>query len=207
MPVLKCLNAGCQWQSQDLDAAFADALTKQLEMHNQEVHAPAAAAAAAAAAQAAVQAAPRPMAAAAPPRLKLDPPRIDSNCDPDKFSAFTRQWTMYKVGMAIASDMTTTALFYCCTDELRTDLLRDIRSDVALMTETDLLAAIKRLAVKEESTLVHRIRLSRMTQSPGTGIRSFLANLRGQAALCQYTAWCTEAGCTHVYDLVTNGVT
>ena len=200
MPVLKCLNAGCQWQSQDLDVAFADALTKQLEMHNQEVHAPAAAAAAAAAAQAAVQAAPRPMAAAAPPRLKLDPPRIDSNCDPDKFSAFTRQWTMYKVGMAIASDMTTTALFYCCTDELRTDLLRDIRSDVALMTETDLLAAIKRLAVKEESTLVHRIRLSRMMQSPGTGIRSFLANLRGQAALCQYTAWCTEAGCTHVYD-------
>ena len=55
MPVLKCLNAGCQWQSQDLDAAFADALTKQPEMHNQEVHAPAAAAAAAAAAQAAVQ--------------------------------------------------------------------------------------------------------------------------------------------------------
>ena len=38
MPVLKCLNAGCQWQSQDLDAAFADALTKQLEVHNQEVH-------------------------------------------------------------------------------------------------------------------------------------------------------------------------
>ena len=96
--------------------------------------------------------------------------------------------------------MVTTALFYCCTDELRTDLLRDIRSDVASMTEKDLLAAIKRLAVKEESTLVHRIRLSRMTQSPGTGIRSFLANLRGQAALCQYTAQCTEAGCTHVYD-------
>ena len=47
MPVLKCLNAGCQWQSQDLDAAFADALTKQLKMYNQEVHAPAAAAAAA----------------------------------------------------------------------------------------------------------------------------------------------------------------
>ena len=64
----------------------------------------------------------------------------------------------------------------------------DLRGDVANMVKVDLPAAIKRLAVKDESTLVYLIKLSKMTQSPGTGIRSFVASLRGQAALCQYVA-------------------
>ena len=62
------------------------------------------------------------------------------------------------------------------------------------------MCAIKRLAVKDESTLVHRMKLNRMTQSPGTGIRTFLASLRGQAALCQYKATCQELLCDHVFD-------
>ncbi|CAC5426163.1 unnamed protein product [Mytilus coruscus] len=68
------------------------------------------------------------------------------------------------------------------------------------MIETDLLNAIKRLAVKEESTLVQRIKLNRMTQSPGSNIRTFLASLRGQASLCQYKATCKEIGCNHIFD-------
>ena len=59
---------------------------------------------------------------------------------------------------------------------------------------------IKRLAVKDESSLVHLIKLSKMTQSPGTGIRTFVASLWGQAALCQYVAPCTEPGCIHEFD-------
>jgi len=55
----------------------------------------------------------------------------------------------------------------------------DLQGDVANMTEEDLLNAIKRLAVKEESTLVQRIKLNRMTQSPGSNVRTFLASLRG----------------------------
>ena len=80
------------------------------------------------------------------------------------------------------------------------DIMRDLQADVSSMSETDLLAAIKRLAVKEESTLVHRIRLSQMTQAPGTPIRSFLASLKGQAALCQFTAQCKVPDCQHQYD-------
>ena len=39
-----------------------------------------------------------------------------------------------------------------------------------------------------------------MTQSPGTGIRTFVASLWGQAALCQYVVPCTEPGCIHEFD-------
>jgi hypothetical protein len=68
------------------------------------------------------------------------------------------------------------------------------------MEEAELLSTIKRITAKDESILVYRMKLNRMTQSPGIGIRTFLANLRGQAALCQYKAKCKETGCTHVFD-------
>ena len=85
---------------------------------------------------------------------------------------------MYKIGMAITDNVLTTALFYYCNTNLHTDIMRDLRQDVATMTEADLLAAIKRLAVKDESILVHRIKLNKMTQSPGTGVRTFLAKFK-----------------------------
>ncbi|KAK6178258.1 hypothetical protein SNE40_013066 [Patella caerulea] len=72
--------------------------------------------------------------------------------------------------------------------------MRDIQGDVSHMPENELLNAIKRLAVKEESTLVHRLKMNRMVQSPATGIRTY------QAALCQYKATCKEPGCVHVCD-------
>ncbi|XP_052760759.1 uncharacterized protein LOC128203366 [Mya arenaria] len=180
MPVLQCPIDGCEWKSQDLGAEFAAALTAALQIHDRTVH--------------------TALARPAPQKLKLDPPSITAGCDPDQWSAFTRQWDMYKVGMSIADNVLATALFYCCNSDLRTDIMRDIQGDVANMAEADLLGAIKRLAVKDESTLVHRIKLNRMTQSPGTGIRTFLASLRGQASLCQYKATCKEPGCAHVFD-------
>ena len=180
MPRLQCPIEGCDWQTQDLDAAFAAGLTPALQIHDRTVHAT-----------------PAP---ATPQKLKLDPPTVSAGCDPDQWSAFTRQWDMYKVGMAITDNVLPTALFYCCNTDLRTDIMRDLRQDVATMAEGDLLAAIKRLAVKDESILVHRIKLNKLTQSPGTGVRTFLANLRGQASLCQYKATCKVVGCTHVFD-------
>ena len=68
--------------------------------------------------------------------------------------------------------------------------MRDFQSDVSSRSEVDLLAAIKRLAVKEESTLVHRMKLSKMTQAPDTPFSTFLASLKGHASLCHYTTRC-----------------
>ena len=76
---------------------------------------------------------------------------------------------MYKKGMGIAEDLTSTALYHCCNEDLQADIMRDLQNDIASMTEGNLLAAIKHLAVNEESTLVHRINLSKMTQAPVSG--------------------------------------
>lgn len=101
---------------------------------------------------------------------------------------------MYKVGMAISNNVLSTDHFYSC------DIRRDLRCDVATIDEAYLKGAIKRLDVEDKRTLVHRMRLNRMTQSPGTGIRSFLASLQGQAAFCQCRAKCKEPLCTHKVD-------
>jgi hypothetical protein len=180
MVKLTCPVDGCEWESQDLGPEFAAALTAALQIHEKNAH-------------------PAPT-TVQPTKIKLESPKIGIGCDPDQWSAFQRQWNMYKAGMAITNAMIPTALFYCCDSDLRTDLMRDIQGDVSKMPENDLLNAIKRLAVKEESTLVHRLKMNRMVQSPATGIRTYLATLRGQAALCQYKANCKEPGCAHVFD-------
>ena len=133
-------------------------------------------------------------------KVKLDPPEVDIDFNSEQWESFKRQWEMYKKGMSISANMINTALFYCCTKELRCLVLRDIQKDLMDETEENLLGTIKRLAVNEESILSQRLKLGKMIQTPGTGIRTFLASLRGQAALCNYTAQCKEADCAHKFD-------
>ena len=179
MPSISCPVEDCEWKSDDLGGAFAAVIVQQLQMHDKSTH-------------------------STPPaenhKLKLDLPEIGVGANPEEWSAFTRQWSMYKTGTGIPNPKLSTALFYCGSKDLRQDLMRDLREDVATMSEEDLLAAMRRLAVKEESALVHRMKLGKMTQAPGTSIRTFLASLRGQAALCSYTVKCTEADCAHTFD-------
>ena len=178
---LECPVPSCGWKSQSLPVTLADALNTALSLHARTEH-------------------PAPSQQNHGPSLKLKPPSISANSSPDQWSSFKKQWNMYKTGMSIQTAMCTTALFHCCDEDLMSDLMRDLQADVASMSETNLLAAIKRLAVREESTLVHRIRLSRMTQAPGTPIRTFLATLKGQAALCKFKAMCRQPNCTHEFD-------
>ncbi|CAG2255440.1 unnamed protein product [Mytilus edulis] len=160
---------------------FATALAPALQIHRRTVH--------------------PPLAQPSTHKLKLDPPTISTGCDPDQWSAFTRQWKMYKTGMAITDNVLPTALFYCCDTNLRTDIMRDLQGD-ASMIETDLLKAIKRLAVKEESTLVQRIKLNRIFNQLLSNIRTFLASLIGQASLCQYKATCKDLISNHKLDYI-----
>ena len=181
MPIIKCPYEGCEWKSDNLHDAFAEVLAQQLKMHDKAMHS-------------------NPAPTAVPQKLKLDPPSIGVNATPEEWDGFCRQWSMYKTGTVIATPQVATALFYCCNEELRMSIMRDTRQDVSLMPEADLLSSIKRLAVREESILVHRMKLAKMVQGPGMGVRTFLANLRGQAALCKFIVKCTEKDCNHTFN-------
>ena len=178
MPFLRCAFPDCQYKTDDLSEAFAAALLEQLKMHERASH----------------TAAPE----SKPHKLKIDPPKLDVGATPEEWQSFRRQWDMFKSGTLLPREQLATALFYCCSEGLRLDIMRDTQDDVAAMEEAELLAHLKRLAVKEESILVQRIKMGRMQQSPGMGVRTFLANLRGQAALCLYEGTCKK--CQETYD-------
>ena len=129
MPRVKC--PACEWLTDDLDVAYAAVQATQLNIHSQTVH--------------------RQDVTAQ--KVKLDPPEVDIDFNSEQWESFKRQWEMYKKGMSISADMTNTALFYCCTKELRCLVLRDIQKDLLDETEENLLGTIKRLAVNEESIL------------------------------------------------------
>ena len=61
------------------------------------------------------------------------------------------------------------------------------------MTEVLLLAALKTLAVMEETVLSHRIQLGDIKQSPGQPIHNFLASLKKKSRLCALTVACPRA--------------
>jgi len=60
------------------------------------------------------------------------------------------------------------------------------------MSEHTLLLSIKALAVKNESKLVHRIKLGRAFQPSGVPIRNHLSTLKGMDRQCEYAIQCTH---------------
>ena len=134
-------------------------------------------------------------------RAKLDPPKLSAGCDQETWELFLRNWDMYKSGMNIGATQASVYLFNCLEQDLRDDILRaNPSTQVSDMSEDALTTAIKTLAVKVESKLVHRIRMGQSTQTPGHSIRNFHAVLKGQAKLCQFKVTCPAPACNTVVD-------
>ena len=74
------------------------------------------------------------------------------------------------------------------------------------------MAAIKKLAVREENTMVARVALHNMRQDRDETVRSFGARIRGQASVCKFLIKCP--GCDKevnytdaiLRDVVTKGI-
>ena len=81
-----------------------------------------------------------------------------------------------------------------------------------MKSETDVLAAIRLLAVRDENTMVARVILHNMRQDRDEPIRNFGARLCGQAGVCKFFMQCP--GCSKdvnytdeiLRDVVTRGI-
>ena len=122
------------------------------------------------------------------PRGKVDRPTLRPASDLESWEFFRYQWANYKTAMGITGGTTSAHLYGCLDEELQRDLQKSNQGIVASdMTEADLLEAVKKLAIKQESKLAHRIKMGKAVQSPGTSIRIFYAQLKGLATACGYT--------------------
>ena len=106
MTKLTCPDPNCNWESEDFVPEFATVANTTLELHARFAHP-----------------LPQQAARAPAPVLKIKPPTVSAGSTPDQWSAFKRQWSMYKTGTAIPTSMVATALFHCCEPHLMTDIM------------------------------------------------------------------------------------
>ena len=88
-------------------------------------------------------------------------------------------------------------LLECCDEQLRKDLTRNAGgslTDKTAAEAAEVMEAIKKLAVREENTMVARVQLNNMRQDRDETIHSFGARLRGQAGVCKFLVTCP--GCS-----------
>ena len=177
MPGMQCTSPGCPYNTDSqvpaAEASIADKISL-LKIHTDAAHSQVA--------QGSNQSS----------KAKLDPPKLSTGTSQEQWEHFTRNWEMYKLGMRISSETASPYLFNCLDKELQDDVLRaKPETSIGGISEDDLKAVIKQLAVKEESILVHRIKLGDMSQAAGISVRNYHATLKGQAKLCGFSVKCS----------------
>lgn len=131
---------------------------------------------------------------------KLKRPSIALAGTAEAWSYFVTRWGEYKTGTKLTGHDVITQLLECCEEDLRKDLTRAAGRSLVDSNEVDVLAAMKKLAVRAENTMVARVALSNMRQGHEEPIRSFHARLKGQADTCKYETVCTKEGCDQIND-------
>ena len=121
---------------------------------------------------------------------KVRRPTISAGGTSEEWTYFLTRWSEYVKATGITGDDCTIQLLECCDETLRKDLTRTAGGSLTTKTAQQVLAAIKLLAVREESAMVARVALHNMSQDRDEPVRSFCARIKGQAGVCKYNIAC-----------------
>ena len=159
MPAVDCPIPGCDYKTPDLDAAIVAALlTAHSAIHTSG--------------QAMVE--------------KVKRPTIAAAGTSEEWAYFKSQWSDYADATKITGKDKVVQLLECCDEPLRMDLTRAAGGSLTNKTEDEVLSSMKKLAVREENTMVARVTLHNMRQDRDETVRSFRARLPGQADICKF---------------------
>ena len=117
-------------------------------------------------------------------------PVIKAAGSSEDWSYFLSRWKEYCAATKVDGKDKIIQLLECCDEELRKDVTRNAGGSLADKTYDQALAAIKKLAVREERVMVARVQLHKMKQDREEPIRNYGARLRGQAGVCKFTIAC-----------------
>ena len=133
-------------------------------------------------------------------KAKMDAPKLQLGVDQQAWDQFMTRWKIYKTTMGIDSSAPSW-LFACLDRDLGDEVIKaNPGTEPQNMTEAALTASIKKLAVKVESKLLHRIKMGQLKQDPGVSVHNYLAALRGQARQCQYVVTCSSCNAQTDYS-------
>ena len=171
MPVVRCPIDGCEYETPDVDPVVAAALiTTHATTHQ----------------------ASRPELTQAARVEKVKRPTISSAGTTEDWQYFRSRWGDYVKATRLEGTDRVIQLLECCDDQLRKDLTRNAGGTLTGMTEDAVFAAIKKLAIREENTMVARVTLHNMRQDRDEPVRAFVARLRGQASVCKFAQQCSR---------------
>ena len=169
MPVIPCPVEGCEYQTADVESVIAAALlTAHATSHQTRTDQT----------RARVEKVKRPM--------------MSSAGTTQDWQYFKSRWSDYVSATRLDGRDKVIQLLECCDEQLRKDLTRNAGGTLAGMTEEQVLTAIKRLAIREENTMVARVTLHNMRKERDEPIRMFGARVRGQASICKFQTQCTN---------------
>ena len=127
-----------------------------------------------------------------PKTKRPDRPTVNVNIDEREWELFKDTWQRYKTMTGLAGE-----------DGIRMELRASCSSDVnkllfefvgATMLDTaseqELLGHIRSIAVKGTHKEVHRMNFGKLIQQEGESITQFVARLKSQVTLCQFTIVC-----------------
>ena len=126
---------------------------------------------------------------------KVKRPSVSSAGSTEDWLYFESRWSDYVAATRLKGPGCVIQLLECCDEQLRRDLTKNAGGSLTAMSKDEVLIAIRRLAVREESTMVARATLLSMRQDRDEPVRAFVARFRGQAGVCKYVHPCT--GCGH----------
>ena len=180
MPVIACPIPNCTYAIDDVDAIIAVAL---LNTH-------------------AIIHAPTPSTNAAAAKVeRVKRPTVTSAGSSEEWDYFLVRWRDYVEATKVTGKDRTIQLLECCDDQLRKDVTRSIGMGRTLTDrpEEEILTLVRRLAVREENTMVARVALHNMRQDRDETVRSFSARIRGQAGVCKFFLPCPDCSQTVHY--------
>ncbi|XP_021348783.1 uncharacterized protein LOC110447423 [Mizuhopecten yessoensis] len=119
---------------------------------------------------------------------KVNRPTLSAAGSSEGWAYFRYRWSDYVSATKITGRDKVIQLLECCDEPLRKDLTRSAGVSLPDKTVDEVLAAIKKLSVREENTMVARVTLHNMRQDRDVTVRSYGARLKGQAGRCKFVA-------------------
>ena len=116
----------------------------------------------------------------------------------DDFQFFESEWNCYKRKRACKLTLEAEIrdqLRSCCDSDLIRALYRSLGSKIDSSSEDELIKAIKNLAVVSRSNAVNMVKLLNFMQERDELVRSYVARIKGVAAVCTLTVACTKDQC------------
>ena len=115
---------------------------------------------------------------------------ISSAGSSNEWSYFLTRWKDYAEATKLKGNDMVIQLLECCEEQLRKDLTKNAGGLLTNKSVDKVMAAIKKLAVREDNTIVTRVQLHNMCQDWDETTRSFSARLRDQASVCKFLIKC-----------------